>query len=119
MAAVPDALAASARLTGSLRAIAAALASPDEPALLACEPALSQALVDLRAVGAIATEDRPALLGELMRARTELARCRTLGASAMDLAGTVLAAHGHQRYGDGGSPVAPASTPGSQMQARL
>ena len=47
---MPAVLDASARLTALLRAVATALASPNEAALLAAEPALSQALDELRSV---------------------------------------------------------------------
>ena len=120
---MPAVLDASARLTGILRAVATALASPNEATLLAAEPALSQALDELRtevrSVGAIGSADRQALLPEILRARTELVRCRTLGESAIGLVETMLAALGHEQYGGAGAVVPVPAARGTRMQARL
>ena len=120
---MPAVLDLSARLTGILREVAAALASPGEAALLAAEPALSRAVDELRSAlrsaDRIEPADRDALLAEILRARTELVRCRTLGESATSLAGTMLAALGHEQYGGAGRVAAAPASRGTQMQARL
>lgn len=120
---MPAVLDLSARLTGILREVAAALASPNEAALLAAEPALSHAVEDLRSglqsAGGVEPADRHPLLAEILRARTELVRCRTLGESATGLAGTLLAALGHEEYGGAGKVAAVPASRGTRMQARL
>lgn len=114
-----DILPAAGRLTAALRAIAAALASPDEAALLAAEPELAQAVETLRAVASIPPAERDAVAIELGRARAALARCRALGDSAHELLEAMLALHGGRGYDNAGALVAAPALGAGQMRARL
>jgi hypothetical protein len=89
-------LAAAARLTSSLAAVAAALASADTEGLLAAEECLSSALADLSRVGSVSTHERASLTRELAHAGAALERCRVLGRSAMDATHTTLVALGRR-----------------------
>jgi hypothetical protein len=81
-----------------LREVAAALASPNEAALLASEPRLSLVVDELRALHATDPDAREMLVAELQRAQVELDRCRRLGSSAIDLVGRILALHSGFQY---------------------
>ena len=72
---------AAAQLSEALERAAAALASPNLEALLACEADIEAALAALPPVTTFVPEERPAVRAELERARAALLRCRRLGAA--------------------------------------
>jgi hypothetical protein len=72
---------AAAHLSDALERAAAALASPNLEALLACEAEIETALAALPPVTTFVPEERPAVRAELERARAALRRCRRLGAA--------------------------------------
>jgi len=109
---------ATARLTASLQAIAAALASPDSDALLAAEAGLAAAIGDARAAAAQGCADRAALRQAIERARAALARCRALGHSAGELVHDLLALQADGHY-DGLGVIAAAAPRGARLRARL
>lgn len=88
------AIALTARLADALEAVARALSTPDEAALLAAEQRLAAALGDLGGIAPVVSDERAALAGELARARAALMRCRVLGAAATGFVQVALAAQG-------------------------
>lgn len=110
---------ATARLTASLQAIAAALASPDAEALLAGEAALAGAIDEARAAASHPCADRDVLLEAVQQARAALTRCRSLGHTASDLVHTLLALDADGHYDGLGGVVAAAAPRGARLHARL
>ncbi len=114
------AIALAARLAAALEAVASALSSPDDSALLAAEERLAAALADLGGVAAVASGERAAFATELARARAALARCRILGTAAADVVQAALAAQGRSGGYDhrAAMPVGPGLR-GTGMKGRL
>ena len=108
-------LEAAGRLRTSLDAIASALANGNIDQLLASEPSLANAVADVHRLSTIEDSnrgtDRDALRTELFRARMSLARCRSLGAAAVDVASATLRAQGHADAYDrsGATPASPST----------
>jgi len=86
--------AAAAELRASLERTAAALASPDLEALLACEADIERALAAMPAASTLAAEERAVVRAELDSARHALLRCRRLGASLNEFVRLSLEAQG-------------------------
>lgn len=90
----PPVVTLASRLAAALEAVARALSTPDNSALMAAEQGLAAALADLGHVTTVASNERAAIAAELTRARAALARCRILGSSAADVVQAALAAQG-------------------------
>lgn len=113
------AIARAVRLAAALEAVASALSTPDDAALLAAEQRLAASLVDLGGMTAVASGERAAFATELARARAALARCRVLGAAAADFVQVALAAQGRSGGYDRTATPVGLGLRGTGMKGRL
>jgi hypothetical protein len=104
-----DSCATVARLTAVLNDLAAALAAPDLPAVLAAEPALATLTTTLAALTPAGT-DPHRLRSALNEARLAVRRCERLGAAVDAFVSCSLRAQGrtveYARHGAGPVPAA-------------
>ncbi|OFW46047.1 MAG: hypothetical protein A3J29_18990 [Acidobacteria bacterium RIFCSPLOWO2_12_FULL_67_14b] len=107
------------RLGSALDAVAAALASADVTALVKAEEGLAGAVANMGGANAVELGERTALFVELARARAALARCRILGAAAVDAVQATLVVQGRSGDYDRSAMPARVGVRGAVVKARL
>lgn len=115
----PPVLLALERLRTALEAVAAALSSPDEPALMAAEAGLASALAEVAAIRTVRPAERLSLAREVAQARAALMRCRILGAAALDTVHATLVSQGRAPGYDRAAMPQRVVLTGTEVKARL